>query len=706
MKTAFQHDVSDLLRQAAARQSEGRLEEAERLYAAAAGLAPEQWQPIYRLAAFELERGAPERALPRLGALAHSGAPAAEFHYLAGRVHRALGDAPRAAAHFGQALACDPGHAQARVSLGILLKGEGRLEEARECFERAAAARPGLAEAHLNLGALLKERGELEPAARALARGLELWPEFAQGRVWLAEVLNDLGVLRLASGEAIEGLACLRRAAALDPGSAETLGNLGLALLERGEAAAGLEVLERAARADPGAAVSHANLARARLATRDASGALEAARAGLRLDPAHPEARMAAAGALRHLERWEEAERELAALLAAAPDRGDAHMSLGELLLERGRFAESERAFERAAALQPRSAEALSNLGVARYQAGRPREALELFERAVALRPEHYPTRLWRAMAHLMLGELEAGWREFEWRWRGFEQLGRAEFRFPAPRWNGEALRGRTILLHGEQGMGDVLQFARFAAQVAQRGARVWLYVHPPLVRLLRSAPGVQRVYAFDEVLPAFDYHCPLMSLPGVLGVGLDGLPAGTSYLAAHPAERARWQRRLEPAGGLRVGLAWSGDPRRHDRLANLTDARRSVRLAELAPLARVPGVRWVSLQKGEAAAQASSPPEGMVLEDYTAGLTDFADTAALVANLDLVIAVDTSIVHLAGALGRPVWMLSRFDGCWRWMLGRSDSPWYPTLRIFRQSAPLDWSAPLREMADALARLA
>jgi tetratricopeptide (TPR) repeat protein len=675
------------------RRRPGRLEEARECFARAAIDRPDLAEAHLNLGALLKDLGRFREAEASLARGVELWPQSAEGWYWLGEVREELG--ANADAAFRNAGRLKPGLAGAAHEEARREAAAGNAARATALLRRVVTLDPRLAGAWAELGDRLQAAGERKGAVAAYRSSIDADP--AQ-----PAVLNNLGVLCIDAGSPTEGIGYLRRAQALEPDSVETLNNLGLALLDNGDPASAKPFLDAAVRVDPARAVSHANFARACLATGAAGEALEAASEALRLDPGSADARIAHAGALRHLERWDEAERELRELAEAAPSRVDAHLGLGELLIEQGRFADGEQALRRAATIAPDSAEALSNLGVALYQGGRPREALELFDRALELKPDHYATRLWRSMAYLMLGELASGWREFEWRWRGFEELGKAQLRFPAPRFQGEALRGKTIVLHGEQGMGDVLQFARFAASLAKRGARVWLYVHAPLVRLLKSVPGVDRVFAFGEVPPAMDFHCQLMSLPGVLGIGLDDLPCVQSYLSAPAAQTARWRRRLEGAPGLRVGLAWSGDPRKHDRLANLTDARRSLRLAQLAPLARVAGVTWVSLQKGEAASQAVSPPHGMRLLDFTAELDDFADTAALACALDLVITVDTSIVHLAGGLGRPVWMLSRFDGCWRWMLERTDSPWYPTLRIFRQSAPLDWSEAIAALGRAL----
>jgi hypothetical protein len=262
-----------------------------------------------------------------------------------------------------------------------------------------------------------------------------------------------------------------------------------------------------------------------------------------------------------------------------------------------------------------------------------------------------------------------------------------------------------VLLLHAEQGLGDTLQFCRYAPLAAAR-ARVVLEVQAPLARLLSSLPGVSQVIARGEALPAFDAQAPLLSLPRAFGTTIETVPARVPYLAADPDQAAAWGRRLAALPGLKVGLCWAGEPRAGFPELAAIDARRSISLAALAPLAKVAGVSFVSLQKGAPAAQAADPPPPMALFDYTAELADFADTAALVENLDLVISVDTSVAHLAGAMARPVWLLNRFDTCWRWLLDRQDSPWYPTLRLFRQTTPGDWTSVIADLRQALHILA
>ena len=322
---------------------------------------------------------------------------------------------------------------------------------------------------------------------------------------------------------------------------------------------------------------------------------------------------------------------------------------------------------------------------------------------ALRLRPDYPEAHNNLGCALLLAGLFEDGWKEYEW-WRKVQPYSSSVRDFPAPLWRGEAIGDRTILLHAEQGLGDTLQFCRYAPLMVC-GAGIILEVQPSLVRLLSRLPGVMQVVAWGDGLPPFDLHCPLMSLPLAFGTTLDTIPAGTPYLSADPALAANWQERLVGLDGLRIGLVWAGGQRLNFPVLVAVDRRRSIALKALAPLGEVSGVSFVSLQKDAPAAQAADPPHGLMLHDFTADLHDFEDTAALIVNLDLVISVDTSVAHLAGALGKPVWLLNRFDTDWRWLLNRDDSPWYPTLRQFRQPRPGDWNGAVCAARDALQRL-
>jgi hypothetical protein len=281
------------------------------------------------------------------------------------------------------------------------------------------------------------------------------------------------------------------------------------------------------------------------------------------------------------------------------------------------------------------------------------------------------------------------GWREYEWRWQ-VADMAASRRDFSQPQWSGEAAAGRTLLIHAEQGLGDTLHFCRYATLAADRGMRVIMQVQTPLVRLLRNLPGVDQVVARGDDLPAFDLHCPMQSLPLAFGTTLTTIPAGSAYLRADAAVAAAWGVRIDAMGDRRprVGVAWAGNP------GMIRDASRSLRPARLAPLSGLAGLHFFSLQK--------DGPPAAGLTDLMGEMADFADTAGLICNLDLVISVDTAVAHLAAGLGKPVWLLDSFDPDWRWLLGRRDSPWYPSLRVYRQPRPGDWDAVLDAVAGDL----
>jgi Flp pilus assembly protein TadD len=418
----------------------------------------------------------------------------------------------------------------------------------------------------------------------------------------------------------------------------------------------------------------------------------------LAIDPAHAEAHSNLGNALYALGRQAEAEASYREALRLRPDFPEAHFNLGVALNALGRPAEAEVSYREALRLRPNLPEAQNGRGIALDALGRRAEAEASYREALRLRPDFPEAHNNLGVALLLTGRFEEGWREYEWRWKTKPFSSSARY-FLAPLWRGEAIGDRTILLHAEQGLGDTLQFCRYVPLMVC-GAGITLEVQPPLVRLLSRLPGVRRVIARGDRLPPFDLHCPLMSLPLAFGTTLDTIPAATPYLSADPALAANWKERLVGLDGLRIGLVWAGGQR-----FTYDDRRRSIALKALAALGQVSGVSFVSLQKDEAAAEAAEPPHGLMLHDFTSELHDFEDTAALIVNLDLVISVDTSVAHLAGALGKPVWLLKRFDTDWRWLLNRNDSPWYPTLRQFRQPRPGDWNSAICAVRDALQRL-
>ncbi len=409
------------------------------------------------------------------------------------------------------------------------------------------------------------------------------------------------------------------------------------------------------------------------------------------------------AAGLNELCRFEEATALCLAATAQDPRCWSAWNNLGNAMTELQRYDDAVAAFANALAINPGAARAAANMGVALFRRGAPERAIAFLEIAAEMEPANAETRCNLAQALLAAGDWERGFEEYEWRWRTAAMAGVRE---TAPRWQGEPFSGRTLLITEEGGFGDTLQFVRYAPLVKSRGGTVILQARPPLFSLLGRMPGLDAIVPTGAPPPPHDLQAPLLTLPHLFATTPETVPFAEGYLAADPARVAAWRERLGRHGAgarLNVGLVWAGAPRPGMRGAALADGRRSMRLDDLSPLAALsPAIAFHSLQVGASGAEAKRAAPGMVLHDDTAAIGDWDDTAALVSLLDVVVAVDTSTAHVAAALGVPVFLLSRYDQCWRWLADRTDTPWYRSMRIFRQARPLDWSDAVTAVAAAL----
>ncbi len=384
-------------------------------------------------------------------------------------------------------------------------------------------------------------------------------------------------------------------------------------------------------------------------------------------------------------------------VLELRPDHADAQNSLANAMSMQGRLDEAVALYRKSIAAKPGIATFYVNQGNALRAQGKLDEALASYEQALRITPDHSGAHWNRSLAWLLMGHYEAGWAEYEWRWRHRMELPD----FARPPWDGGPLSGKTVLLHAEQGLGDTIQFIRYAPLVQRRGGRVVVACQRPLLALLAGCAGIDAVVPQEDRLPDFDVHAAIMGLPHLFGTTLADIPADIPYLAAQTARVSRWRGELDPIPEFKVGLVWQGNP------YHTLDQHRSFRLAEFAPLARVPGVKLVSLQWGPGSEQLDEPgrkfpvinlPGRVRLPDQA-----FLDDAAIMMHLDLVVTVDSAMAHLAGALGRPTWVALPFAGDWRWLFNRDDSPWYPTTRLFRQTRWGDWPGVFERIAAALA---
>jgi Flp pilus assembly protein TadD len=480
----------------------------------------------------------------------------------------------------------------------------------------------------------------------------------------------DQGISLLHAGQFTQAEVMLRDAVRLRPDDPDILNNLGTAIWQQGRSAEASAYYLRAHQYNPGDFGILNNL-------------------GIAL--------------------WDQGQPERAIVfyrraLALRPDSVDTQTNLGVALSDLGRFDEALAVLSASLELRPESAEAWDNLGMTLARQGRWSEAMASYDHAIALRPEFGEAHRNRALAWLAHADFERGWPEMEWR---FNCRNRPGYQFPRPRWAGEDLGGRTILLHWEQGLGDTLQFIRFAPLVKERGGKVWVFAQPPLVRLLALCPGVDRVFGAAP-LPDFPVHAPLMSAPAILG--LKSSPPGAPYLFAGAESTAQWRDVLQRTVGVaelasvfKIGIAWQGNP------VNRIDRWRSFPLEQLAPLAELPGVRLISLQKGPGTEQIARLAGRFPVAELHAGITgledrrDFLDTAGIMSHLDLVVTAETAVAHLAGGLGVRTWVALPSVGDWRWLHEQGMSTWYPRTRLFHQATLGDWQGVFRSMAGALA---
>ena len=599
-----------------------------------------------------------------------------------GIVLNELGQFAEAADALQTALRLKPDYAAAHCSLGNVFLYQRKLDQAIACYQDALRFNPQFPEAHNNLANAFKDQGKVNEALAHYQQALEISPTFVNAYVNRGNIFTNLG--RLAEAETD-----FRQALRFHPQSGELFNHLGQVLWKQGKADEALAGFQEAVRLQPDLVDAHNNLGVVYLNKGRVADAIAA---------------------------W-----RLAVLFK--PDYAEAHNNLGIALVRQEKYDEAAAQFERALALKPDFVEVHCNLGLARQNQGQFDEALACYRESLRHKPDYIDAHFNLGTQLLLRGDLEQGWPEYEWRCRNKSD----PRRFSQPLWDGSDLTGKTILLHAEQGIGDVIQFVRYAPLIQKRGGIVVFECPVFLTRLLARLPGVDRLVPAGNPLPDFDVHMPLLSVPGVLGTTLATIPADIPYLFAESDLIERWRKRVasdqwpvaskssgqwsvassqkEPESlsslttghwPLRVGISWQGNPKHAD------DRYRSIPLTRFEPLARIHGVQLFSLQKVFGTEQIAEVSDRFRVVDLDSQIDDLVDTAAVMMNLDLVITVDSAPAHLAGALGVPVWVALPFVPDWRWLLKREDSPWYPTMRLFRQTARGDWNGVFERMAECI----
>jgi tetratricopeptide (TPR) repeat protein len=656
---------------------------------------------------------------------------AARQQYELGLSFQGRGRLDEAVACYRATIAEEPEHAAAHINLGAALLGLGRAIEAATFLQRAIEINPSIPEGHYNLGIAKYENGELQDAIACFRKAIRLRPRYP-------DAFNNLGRTLRRLARLDEAADSFRHALSLQASMVEAKSNLGLVLEDQGEVDEAIACFSQALQLCPGFADCHNNLGKALLTKRCIGEAVSSLRRAVELKPTLAEAWCNLASALLESKKSEEALECGQRAIALRPDFADAMINIGAALILQRKFAEAIAYYQEALQLKPESHLPIENMGIALHELGRFAESAAHLEQALQLKADSAAARSMNATQNLLLGNFEHGWAEYEWRWK----TGQLPVReLGEPRWQGESLAGKTILIWAEQGLGDTLQFVRYAALVKKLGAAVLFECQQPLYKLLaghaatrglRAMLAIDHLFAEGDELPPFDYQIPLLSLPGVFKTTLETIPADVPYLFAEPRLIDEWETKLaefkvqrskfqvecggdggpaevaHPGPTLLVGINWQGRPGKGPWQA------RNVPVEMFESLEDIPGVRLVSLQKdtgnSEGRIQNSEMVGGgkghsafCILNcEFDTLHGAFMDTAAIMMNLDLVITSDTSVAHLAGALGVSVWVALPFVPDWRWLLDRSDSPWYPTMRLFRQKRLGDWAAVFLEIKAAL----
>ena len=669
------------LKDAFALHAQGRLQEAERAYGELLKHQPDNFQALHLMGVLLLQQGksAPGMELLHRSLALEPRQPLA--HRDLGNALQQAGRLDEALASYDRALALKNDVADLHNNRAITLTALGRLDEALQSYGHAVALKPDYAQAYNNRGTLQSSRNQFAEALADFDKAIRLQPDYVKA-------YNNRGGALAALGRHGEALADHDRAIALLPDGAESHNRRGHVLIALGRASEALTSFDRAITLEPDLATAHEGRGTALAASGRPEDALESHDRALALNPDSATAHNNRGGALAVLDRLNEALESHDRALALDPESANAHNNRGAALALLGRLEESIPSFDRAIALKPDFVQAYTNRGKHLADLNRQNDALASYERAVALQPNAAEAQFGRSLMLLTQGRYDEAWPVYEWRKRRVaEEAFHAQGR---PAWTGvENISGKTLFIEAEQGLGDTIQFCRYAPLAADRGAKILLTAQESLVALLRSLDPRVAIVPVGQTPTSFDYHAALLSLPLAFGTRIETIPAAIPYLHADPGRVARRRAEIGPSG-FRIGICWQGS-----YIAGI----RSFSLRNFEAIARLAGVRLISLQKGAGVEQLKQLPPGMNVEELDGDFPrDFSDTAAAMETMDLVISCDTSVAHLAGALGRPCWVVLRHGADWRWLTGRSDTPWYPGMRLFRQPAPGDWSGVFAQM--------
>ncbi|MDH7598435.1 MAG: tetratricopeptide repeat protein [Sedimentisphaerales bacterium] len=683
------NDARQLLQQALQDHRAGRLDRAERWYKQALDLGCCNGVASYGLGLISISRGKYDLAIDHLNKAIEADPQQAAFYNSLGVALDNAGRHQEAIWAFKQATLLDPDHAEAYNNLAIALSHMARLDEAIDAASKAIRIQPGLAKAHYTLGYCLQQVSRADEAIECYRQAISIDPG-------LVAAYNHLGVLLCQRGLYEQAIRLLQEAVATAPDYAEAYNNLGIAMAATDRLEQAIACYQEATRLDKAFAEAYYNWAAACVKTKNYDRAVELCKKAIEIRPNYPQAYNQMGIALAAQGLHQEACECYQKAIHMDPGMAEFYNNLAISLKEQARYQEAIIAYHKAIDLDPSVPEFYYNLAGALKDIGELDPAIDLYDKAIAIKGD-YPDAQWnKAVALLLKGDLRTGWSLYHWRLKANLDAPLYPYRWDKPRWNGQLLDGKTILVYCEQGLGDAIQFVRYVPMIRGLGPeRIILETWPALVRLFGSMEGIDQVAAAhaDALADQVDMVVSVMDLPAIFQTDIHTIPNQVPYLHPDQDQVASWKARFSKQD-LNVGIVWAGKP------THGNDRNRSCRLEHFLKLLGIPGVKLYSLQKGPAARQMEGL--GRPIEDLADQLQDMMDTACCVAALDLVISVDTAVAHLAGALARPVWTLLPFAPDYRWMLGRADSPWYPTMRLFRQDRPRDWDGVFERLASEL----
>lgn len=650
------HDLTRLVETALRYHQAGQLTKAEDCYRQVVQVNPKHSDALHLLGVIAQQRGNYPDSVRLLKTAIRHNPKVSRYHGNLGNTYQLQGSLSEAIESYRRALSLDPGNHTVRHSLACALSQGADAPEAEGLFRQVIEARPDFGEAHYHLGNLEMSLGRLQDAVTSYRNAIALRGDCFEFHFNLSVVLFRLNQF----GEAAQSY---RRALQCSPDDTGALYSLGVALQHSGDLKAAADAYRRALEQDPDHASALSNLAAILLEIGETDGA----------------------------------QALLARSIAIEGNSPDTLCNFGKLQLMRGESKTAIEYFSKALAIDPFHARSLSNLGFIFEVLGDVRASKQCYEIALLHHPDSSQARFGLGTMQLAEGNFAEGWQNYEARWDTV-QFRNERARFAQPQWRGEEIRGARVLVHNEQGLGDTMQFVRYVPMLASLGATVYVLVQPAVRRLLQNIEGAQQVFAPGEQLPEFEMQCSLLSLPLAFRTELAGIPARIPYIKASEQAAQFWSQQLN-ANRFRVGIVWSGNPK-HSR-----ERDRSVPVEQLALLSRIKGTAFYSLQKGPSAAQIDSLGSDLHVINVEEPTNDFADTAAIVSNLDLVITIDTSVAHLAGGMGKRVWILLHSAPDWRWLRGREDSPWYPSARLFRQTVAGNWDDVLKRVEAELRSL-